>query len=142
MYFSALPCYPVPLSPKYCPQHPTPKHPQSVINQISKYRRHCSTRHPRRSNALIHTRHPSEGRTGKVWCPPNKPSCFLPSNQSVSPITIACSSPPLLCHSRTSVSLSVSTTSYSCADPLHTSQTVDVIPTSLPECKSVCCLFQ
>ena len=28
MYFSPLPCYNVPLNPKYSPNHPVPKHPQ------------------------------------------------------------------------------------------------------------------
>jgi hypothetical protein len=31
MYFSPLPCYPVPLSPKYSPQHPILKHLQSTF---------------------------------------------------------------------------------------------------------------
>jgi hypothetical protein len=31
MYFSPFPCYPVPLRPKYSPQHPILKHPQPTF---------------------------------------------------------------------------------------------------------------
>jgi hypothetical protein len=31
MKFSPLPCYPVPLKPKYSPQHPILKHPQPMF---------------------------------------------------------------------------------------------------------------
>jgi hypothetical protein len=34
MQFSQLPCYPVPLRPKYSPQHPTLKHPQPTFSGI------------------------------------------------------------------------------------------------------------